>query len=108
MNAGALDLNLLRTFQAVHASGNVTRAAERLGVSQPTVSHALRQLRLRLHDPLFVRAAGGMVPTPRAARLAAAVDRALDTLEGALRESDTYDPARSTRTFRLHMSDIGE
>jgi DNA-binding transcriptional LysR family regulator len=108
MNGAGLDLNLLRTFQAVHASGNVTRAAERLGVSQPTVSHALRQLRLLLHDPLFVRGAGGMTPTPRAARLATAVDAALGTLDAALHEADRYDPARSARTFRLHMSDIGE
>jgi DNA-binding transcriptional LysR family regulator len=101
MNVDGLDLNLLQVFRAVHASGNVTRAAERLGVSQPTVSHAL-------HDPLFVRAAGGMAPTPRAERLAAAVDQAFATLDGALREADLYEPAHSSRTFRLHMSDIGE
>jgi DNA-binding transcriptional LysR family regulator len=108
MHTRTLDLRLLQTFHAVHASGTVSRAAERLGVSQPTVSHALRRLRLLHRDPLFVRTQGGMVPTAKAERLAKAVEHALTTLEVALRETETYDPARSDRTFRLHMSDIGE
>ena len=103
-----LDLKLLQTFHAVHATGNVTRAAERLGVSQPTVSHALSRLRRALHDPLFVRTQRGMAATPKGRRLAAAVEQALGTLDAALFEEDLYDPARSARTFRLHMSDIGE
>ena len=108
IDIAGLDLNLLRAFEAVHATGNVTRAAERLGVSQPTVSHALARLRLALHDPLFVRSQRGMTVTPKGQRLAAAVDQALRTLDAALREEDAYDPLRSERTFRLHMSDIGE
>jgi len=108
MHTKALDLNLLQTFHAVHATGNVSRAAERLGVSQPTVSHALQRLR-RLHgDPLFVRTQGGMAPTAKAQRLAKAVELALTTLDVALRETETYDPASSDRTFRLHLTDIGE
>ena len=103
-----LDLNLLQTFHAVHATGNVTRAAERLGVSQPTVSHALSRLRATMHDPLFMRTQRGMTATPRGRRLAAAVEQALGMLDAALGEEDRYDPARSARTFRLHMSDIGE
>jgi len=103
-----VDLNLLQTFHAVHVTGSVSRAAERLGVSQPTVSHALQRLR-RIHgDPLFVRTQGGMAPTARAQRLAKAVEHALTTLEIALREAATYDPAHSDRTFRLHLTDIGE
>jgi DNA-binding transcriptional LysR family regulator len=103
-----LDLNLLQAFHAVHATGSVTRAAAQLGVSQPTVSHALRRLRLALHDPLFVRSQRGMTATPKGQRLAAAVEHALATLDAALREENVYDPVRSQRTFRLHMSDIGE
>jgi DNA-binding transcriptional LysR family regulator len=103
-----LDLNLLQTFHAVHATGSVSRAAERLGVSQPTVSHALQRLR-RLHgDPLFLRTHRGMAPTAKAERLAKAVEHALTTLDVALRETETYDPAHSDRTFRLHLTDIGE
>src|SRR5262245_37590649 len=108
MNIHDADLNLLQTFHAVHATHSVSRAAERLGVSQPTVSHALRRLRAAYKDPLFVRVQGGMAPTAKAERLASAVEHALSTLETALRETETYDPGRSERTFRLHMSDIGE
>lgn len=108
MNAKDIDLNLLHTFAAVHAEGSVTRAAERLGVSQPTISHALTRLRHRYGDPLFVRTQGGMAPTARADRLAEAVRRALHVLDLAIEEGTRYDPAGSDRTFRLHMSDIGE
>jgi len=103
-----VDLNLLRVFGAVHAEGSVTRAAERLGLSQPTVSHALRRLRHLYRDPLFVRTHGGMAPTARADRLAEAVRQALHVLDVAIQEGARYDPAASARTFRLHMSDIGE
>jgi DNA-binding transcriptional LysR family regulator len=103
-----LDLNLLRAFAAVHATGSVSRAAEALGLSQPTVSHALSRLRVYLKDPLFVRVAGGVAPTPKADALAQAVQQALDTVQRALQDSDAFEPATSTRVFRLHMSDIGE
>lgn len=108
MNNRPVDLNLLQTFHAVHATGSVSRAAERLGVSQPTVSHALRRLRALHGDALFIRTQGGMAPTAKAQRLAKAVEHALTSLEVALRETETYDPARSDRTFRLHLTDIGE
>jgi DNA-binding transcriptional LysR family regulator len=101
-------LDLLQTFHAVHNERSVTRAAERLGVSQPTVSHALNRLR-RLHrDPLFVRTQGGMAPTAKADRLAEAVRQALAVLDVAIQEGVRYDPAASDRTFRVHMSDVGE
>ena len=108
MNTTDLDLNLLQTFHAVHAEGSVSRAAERLGLSQPTVSHALKRLRLLYKDPLFVRTQGGMAPTAKADRLAEAVRHALHVLDVAIQEGERYDPAASERTFRLHMSDIGE
>jgi DNA-binding transcriptional LysR family regulator len=108
MHSKPVDLNLLQTFHAVHVAGSVSRAADRLGVSQPTVSHALQRLR-RIHgDPLFVRTQGGMAPTAKAQRLAVAVEQALATLDVALREAEAYDPAQSDRTFRLHLTDIGE
>ena len=55
-----------------------------------------------------MRTQGGMAPTAKAQRLAKAVDLALTTIDVAIRETDTYEPARSDRAFRLHMSDIGE
>lgn len=108
MHDRRVDLNLLQTFHAVHATGNVSRAAEQLGVSQPTVSHALARLRRTYRDPLFVRSQRGVRPTPKAERLARAVEQALATIDAAVRETEQYDPAHSDRSFRLHMSDIGE
>jgi DNA-binding transcriptional LysR family regulator len=108
MHISNVDLNLLQTFLAVHVTGNVSRAAERLGVSQPTVSHALQRLRALYGDPLFIRTQGGMAPTTKAQRLATAVDHALTTIDVAIRETETYEPARSDRVFRLHLTDIGE
>jgi DNA-binding transcriptional LysR family regulator len=108
VNTRDLDLNLLQTFHAVHATRNVSRAAERLGLSQPTVSHALRRLRELYKDPLFVRTQGGMAPTAKADSLAKAVQHALHILDVAIHETEHYDPACSERIFRLHMTDIGE
>lgn len=108
MGIEGFDLNLLRVFAAVHALRNVGRAAEALGLSQPAVSHALTRLRLQLRDPLFVRVAGGVAPTARADELAAVVEQTLAAVQAALAQADRFDPATSTRTFRLHMSDIGE
>lgn len=103
-----IDLNLLRIFDAVHSARNVTRAAERLGLSQPAVSHGLTRLRLLLRDPLFVRGTTGMQPTKKAAEYARSFGAALSVIEQALQLSQEFAPERSTRTFRLHMSDIGE
>ena len=103
-----IDLNLLRLFDAVYRQRSVSRAAESLELTQPAASHGLTRLRLLIKDPLFVRAPGGVRPTPRADRLAQAVRAALGTLEEALNESAEFDPQRSRRTFRIHMSDIGE
>ncbi|MBI5719697.1 MAG: LysR family transcriptional regulator [Burkholderiales bacterium] len=107
MHVRDLDLNLLHVFAAVHETRNVSRAAERLSLSQPAVSHALTRLRLALHDPLFVRGSGGVVPTPKADRFATQVVQALQTLDVALNENERFVAARSVRRFAVHMSDIG-
>jgi DNA-binding transcriptional LysR family regulator len=108
MHIDTIDLNLLRLFDAVYRARSVSRAAESLGLTQPAASHGLGRLRLLLEDALFTRTAGGVAPTPRAERLAIAVQSALGTLEEALNESDRFEPAASRKTFRIHMSDIGE
>lgn len=107
MHDGRFDLNLLHVFQAVYEAGSVRRAAEHLGMSQPAVSHALARLRRALGDPLFVRAARGVAPTPRAQRFARQAGAALRLLDGAVHEGEHFDPAQSHRRFVLHMSDIG-
>jgi DNA-binding transcriptional LysR family regulator len=103
-----IDLNLLRLFDAVYRARNVSRAAEMLDLTQPAASQGLTRLRSVLSDPLFMRAAGGVEPTPKAQRLAQPVRQALATLEQALGESTEFDAVQARRTFRLHMSDIGE
>ncbi len=108
MHIDAIDLNLLRLFDAVYRARNVSRAADAMGLTQPAASHGLGRLRLLLKDALFIRAPGGVAPTPRAERLAVAVQSALGTLEEALNETDRFEPAASRKTFRIHMSDIGE
>ena len=108
MHLKDIDLNLLRLFDAVYRQRSVSRAAESLDLTQPAASHGLTRLRLLIKDPLFVRAPGGVQPTPKADRLAQAVRAALGTLEEALNESAQFDPQRSGKTFRIHMSDIGE
>lgn len=108
MHIKDIDLNLLRVFDAVYRSRNVSRAAELLDLTQPAVSQGLTRLRLLIKDPLFMRASGGVQPSPKAERLAPAVRTALGLLEQALNESVQFDPLQSQKTFRIHMSDIGE
>ena len=108
MHINELDLNLLRIFDAVHRQRSVSRAAEVLGLSQPAVSQGLTRLRLGLKDALFTRAGRGVAPTATADTLAHAVQQALALVGEALHGSARFDPAAALRTFRLHMSDIGE
>lgn len=108
MHIKDIDLNLLRLFDAVYRTRNVSRAAELLDLTQPAASQGLTRLRTLLRDPLFMRAAGGVQPTPRADRLADAVRLALAAIEQALAESSEFEPPQSRRVFRIHMSDIGE
>jgi DNA-binding transcriptional LysR family regulator len=96
----AIDLNLLVVFDAVMQERNVTRAGNRLGLSQPAISHALARLRHMLKDDLFVRSPKAMVPTPRAEQLALPVRAALEGLQDSL-EPDRFDPAKTTRNFRV-------
>lgn len=97
---GALDLNLLVVFDAVMQERNVTRAGERLGLSQPAMSHALSRLRHMLKDDLFIRSPKGMLPTPRAEQLAVPVRTALDSLQQSL-EPTQFDPSKAVRKFRI-------
>jgi DNA-binding transcriptional LysR family regulator len=107
-NIDSIDLNLLRLFDAVYRTRNVSRAAEELGLSQPATSQALTRLRLLLRDPLFERVAGGVRPTARSERLAHSVQAGLALLEAGLSEGESFDPATTDAELRLHLSDIGE
>lgn len=108
MDIRDLDLNLLRLFDAVYRLGNVSRAASSLNLSQPAASQGLTRLRRQLHDALFVRAPGGVRPTPRGRRLALAVQAAIAAIEGALNEVQRFEPARSGIAYRFSLTDLGE
>lgn len=99
------DLNLLAVFDVVYRERNLTRAAQSLALSQSAVSHALARLRERLGDPLFLRQGRGVVATPRAERLAPAVQAALAQLHEALRPGAAFVPARDLQRLTLAMPD---
>ncbi len=102
---GELDVKWLRLFEQIYATRSVTRSAEVLGQSQPTVSIWLGKLRDRLGDVLFVRTADGMLPTPRAQALIAPVREALRALAEIATPQSPFDPATSTRPWRICMTD---
>jgi DNA-binding transcriptional LysR family regulator len=103
-----VDLQLLTTFVRVYEARNVTRAADDLGLSQPTVSHALARLRRQVGDELFVRAPGGVRPTDHADALYRDAAPALATLRGAVEHARGFDPATARRLFRICLTDLGE
>lgn len=103
MNVARIDLKLLIIFDALMTERNVTRAAERVGMSQPALSNALARLRHFLKDDLFIRSPEGMRPTPRALELAVPVGHALRQLQEAL-EPRQFDPGTARRSFRLALS----
>lgn len=100
----ALDLNLLRVFDAVMAEGSLTRAADKLALTQPAVSNAMRRLRDALGDELLVRQGHGVQPTPRAMALWPIVRDALGNLQHSLAPAH-FDPATASTTLILAMAD---
>ncbi len=101
-----LDLNLLVVLHTVLETRNVTAAARRLNMSQPAVSRALTRLRSLFQDRLFVKGPKGVVPTPRAEGLSDVVVRLLADISAAV-ERPSFDPANSTRAFRIATTDYG-
>jgi DNA-binding transcriptional LysR family regulator len=106
MNISALNLNLLPVLDALLAERSVSRAGKRLGLSQPAVSNGLAQLRALLGDPLFVRGAGGMVPTARALALAAPLRTALAALEQGFAPPAPFDPRTTEQRFTIVTNDF--
>jgi DNA-binding transcriptional LysR family regulator len=104
LNLKNLDLNLLLLFDVLMHERNVTRAAQKLNLSQAGMSHALARLRASLGDELFVRRQGSMEPTPRAVRLKAPLEDALGRLNAAL-SAEEFSPEHSQRTFRIIATD---
>lgn len=103
-----LDLSLLRAFRALLEERHVTRAAQRLGMTQSATSHALSRLRRRFDDPLFVRGPRGVVPTPRAEALGPEVTAILARLEKLGAPPGPLDPSKLTRRFVIGGADFAE
>jgi len=106
-HAHRLDLNLVRVMVAVFETGSVSQAADRLELTQPTVSYGLAKLRQTYGDALFVRDGRGMAPTPRAEQIYRAFQEALACIDRTQELAGAFQPARSRRRFRVAMSDIG-
>lgn len=106
MNIQNLDLNLLVVFHTIFREQSVSAAANKLGLSQPAISTALRKLRDHLGDPLFFRSGGRMMPTRMAIRLAGPVGQALTLIQHNINSERSFDPQTATRTFRLMINDF--
>jgi len=107
MDIRSIDLNLLPILDALLRHRSVTRAAVELDMSQSALSAALARLRTLLGDPLFVRTGRGLDPTPRALALAEPLRGLLDVVRDLVMQSARFDAARSRRSFRLLLSDVG-
>lgn len=104
MNLASIDLNLLKVFDAVMTERNVTRAGQKIGMSQPAMSNALNRLRHHLKDDLFIRGPEGMRPTPRARDLAEPVRSALHMIELSFSPAE-FDPATASLTIAIGTND---
>lgn len=102
-----IDLNLLVALDALLLERSVTRAAQRIGMTQSSLSHVLRRLRTLLDDPLFIKTPRGMQPTALAAELGPPLRGALGAIEEALRTRPRFDAKSSSRAFTLASSDYG-
>jgi DNA-binding transcriptional LysR family regulator len=108
MDLQDIDLNLLVLFNQLLVERRVSKVADNLGLTQPAVSNSLARLRKLLGDELFLRTPSGMEPTPFAEQLAESVTYALGMIHSALNQRSTFEPTRSTRSFTVGMTDIGE
>src|SRR5947199_8903883 len=108
MDIRAVDLNLLKAFDALMSERAVTRAGGRIGPSQPAMSHALSRLRSPFADDLFVRTPAGMEPTAHAREIAPLISAAIEQIEAALNLGAGFDPAKSAGIFTAGMAEYAE
>lgn len=108
MNIAKVDLNLLVYLDVLIREGNVTKAANQLGITQPAMSNSLKRLRVLFKDPLLVRTSSGMLPTQRALELRPVIREVLAKLESTIQSEQEFLPEQSRRTFRVMASDYAE
>jgi DNA-binding transcriptional LysR family regulator len=106
LNFSAVDLNLLRVFDAIYRERHLTRAGTVLCLSQPATSHALARLRTLFEDELFVRTTRGLEPTPRATELAAPISEAVEAVQRAIASANGFDPANARMRLRVGLTDF--
>jgi hypothetical protein len=102
------DLNLLVAFNLLMQERSVSRAAEKMFISQPAMSHVLQRLRQQLEDPLLVKTPTGMVPTARALALVDPVAALLKEVEGLIKAPAPFEPGTSRRSFVIAATDYVE
>jgi len=105
MHLAPIDLGLLVVFDAVRVERSVSRAAQRLGLTQPAVSHAIGRLRQLFKDEIFVRTARGMEPTPFAGQITTRVSAVLHGVTELVAGQEEFEPARAARRFVIGMTD---
>jgi DNA-binding transcriptional LysR family regulator len=103
-----MDYNLFLVLTTIYQERSVGRAADKLFLSQPAVSHALNRLRDKLQDPLFIRQGRKMVPTEYCELIIPQVDAGLATLDGTLLKQQSFDASKVKRTFKIGCRDILE
>ncbi|MCB2008526.1 MAG: LysR family transcriptional regulator [Burkholderiaceae bacterium] len=106
MEIDKLDLNLLKTFDAIHRHHNLSAAAVELGLTQPAISAALKRLRTHFGNPLFVRTSHGMRPTPHADAMAGHITRALELLR-EMGQVAVFSRLTTTVHYRVYINDVG-
>jgi DNA-binding transcriptional LysR family regulator len=104
----AIDLNLLVVLRALLHERQVTRAAQRVGLSQSATSHALSRLRDLCKDPLLVRRGRNLELTPRAVRLLPSLERGLSELSSVVTAEPSFDPKTARQLFTIAMADYGQ
>jgi DNA-binding transcriptional LysR family regulator len=108
MHISRVDLNLFTVFEAIYTEGSVTRASQRLNLTQPAISHALGRLRQMFDDPLFVRQGHAMVSTPLSRSMIEPIRRSLRGLEVTLNGLHTFDPGTTSKRFNIALRDVLE
>jgi DNA-binding transcriptional LysR family regulator len=103
-----IDLSLIKVFIIIYETKNISHAAERLNLSQPSVTYNLNRLRKFLNDPLFERDKFGVKPTKLAQSLYPSFRQSISEIEKAITASQEFNPQTSQRVFRLGLSDLGE
>ena len=108
MNFQKENLNILIVLEAILETRSVSKASEKLGISQPSMSYMLARMREAFGDPMFIRVKNEMQPTPRALSIAQPVKQALEIMRNEIFHEPFFNPATSTQTFTLCMTDVAE